>query len=78
MFYDNLKYYMLIIYFLKNTYIFTILNIKIYVVIEKLLLETDVIYAIEKINTFYFKMLVKIPGFTTKNALRAGAHKKRG
>lgn len=33
MFYGNLKYYMLIIYFLKNTYIFTILNIKIYVVI---------------------------------------------
>ena len=41
MFYDNLKYYMLIIYFLKNTYIFTILNIEICVVLEKLLLETD-------------------------------------
>ena len=78
MFYGNLKYYMLIIYFLKNNYIFTILNIEICVVLEKLLLEIDVIYAIDKINTFYFKMLVKTPGFTTKNALRAGAHKKRG
>lgn len=43
MFYGNLKYYMLIIYFLKNNYIFTILNIEICVVLEKLLLETDAI-----------------------------------